>query len=132
MKELKTKPGITYMFGVQRLVHLFYLTTFLCPSHKFICIGPSHIGLGDSVYIFEQGLLRVGGNVRLNCSLVLSNTYTHWSVSEGKLFTSAGSVPQAAQVLDLCSGKAKKKKERKCSNRRKAHKRCMKKHCTRK
>lgn len=103
LKELKSKLGVAYIFGLQGLVHLFYLSHFLCPP-KFIFIGLSHISLGCRTYIFKQGLLRGRGKC-LTKLAGSSQTVKHGSVCGGKMFTSAGSLPavQSARHSQICT-----------------------------
>ena len=63
LKELKSRLGVAYIFGLRGLVHLFYLSHILCPPPQFICSGLSDFGIGCNTYIFKQGLLRVEGSV---------------------------------------------------------------------
>lgn len=126
LKELKSKLGVAYIFGLRRLVRLFYLSHILCPPQKFICSGLSHIGLGRSTYIFKRGLLRAGGSVQLNSSRVFSNllnsacqrgqdVYLSWSCSR---------CTGSRCLSDLSSGTAKKNTE---SHRRSVRYRCRQK-----
>lgn len=127
-KELKSKLGVAYIFGLRELVHLFYLAHFLCPP-QFICPGLWDSGLGCSALYIWTRAVEGRGNCSTKTPVGSSQTFKHGSVCGDKMFTSAGSFPaaQAAQaLLDLHSGTAKNTE----SQRRRVCDRCRKKQKT--